>query len=57
MKTHGEWRYSSMLQTLYSRYPLGRRLNAFLSQSGCSGKEKNAPSLPLPGIKPQLSSL
>jgi len=36
-------------------YPLGRKLDGPLSQSGCSDKEEN--SLPLPGIKPQLSSL
>jgi len=41
-----------MHQLLYSQvkspqYPLGRRLGAFHSQSGTSGKEKN--SLPLLG--------
>jgi len=36
-------------------YPLDRKLGGPQSQSGHSGEEKK--SLPLPGIKPQSSSL
>jgi len=38
------------------QHQMDRKVGGPQSQSECSGKEKKIPSLPLPGMKPQLSS-